>query len=285
MNWIVEPELQVYADHVLPWLVLDPVTNTVPCTVLLTRLAHADPDAEPPWLAWFESTTGELSGLALRTPPHGLLVSGLPGDALGPLADLVQRQYDSLPAVVGPPGTAEAVVAAWSARTGQHPRRVVRQHLYRLDAVLPPAAVPGRLRVADARDVPVLTGWLAAFVAETGLARVDAAQAAHMHAGSGRALLWEDAGARVCLVGHTVPAAGVPRVGPVYTPPEHRRRGYAAAATAAVCQRLLTAGADACVLFADQANPTANGVYRRIGFRLTGGTEEWVLGASPETRY
>jgi predicted GNAT family acetyltransferase len=69
----------------------------------------------------------------------------------------------------------------------------------------------------------------------------------------------------------------VPRIAPVYTPPEHRRRGYAAAATAGVCQRVLAAGAVAVVLVADRANPTATGVYERIGFRPVAEWDDWVL--------
>ena len=60
---------------------------------------------------------------------------------------------------------------------------------------------------------------------------------------------------------------GMVRVGPVYTPPEHRRRGYGAAVTAAASQHALDAGAVQVVLFTDLANPTSNSVYQRIGYR------------------
>lgn len=64
--------------------------------------------------------------------------------------------------------------------------------------------------------------------------------------------------------------AGVTRVSLVYTPPEQRRRGYAAALVAAVGAGELAAGATACMLFTETANPTSNGVYHRIGYRLVG---------------
>jgi predicted GNAT family acetyltransferase len=81
----------------------------------------------------------------------------------------------------------------------------------------------------------------------------------------------------VSLVGFNPPVAGVPRVGPVWTPPEHRRRGYAGAATAATCRMLLDRGARAVVLFADDANTTAVGVYTRLGFRPVAIQEDWRL--------
>ncbi len=45
------------------------------------------------------------------------------------------------------------------------------------------------------------------------------------------------------MTGTSAPVAGVTRVSLVYTPPEHRRRGYAAALVAAVSERELAAGA------------------------------------------
>jgi predicted GNAT family acetyltransferase len=55
-------------------------------------------------------------------------------------------------------------------------------------------------------------------------------------------------------------------VAPVYTPPEHRRRGYGAAVTAACAADALARDADHVVLFTDRTNATSNSVYQRIGF-------------------
>jgi predicted GNAT family acetyltransferase len=93
----------------------------------------------------------------------------------------------------------------------------------------------------------------------------------------GPQLVWEADGVPVCLVGHRLPVAGVPRVGPVHTPPEHRRHGYAGAAVAATCARLFAAGATAAVLFADTANPSSTGGYVRLGFRPVADQEDWSL--------
>ena len=57
------------------------------------------------------------------------------------------------------------------------------------------------------------------------------------------------------------------RVGPVYTPPERRGRGYAGAVTVAVSQASLDAGVREVVLYTDLANPTSNALYQRLGYR------------------
>ena len=56
------------------------------------------------------------------------------------------------------------------------------------------------------------------------------------------------------------------RIGPVYTPPELRGRGYASALTAQVSQLQLDRGKRFCFLYTDLANPTSNAIYRRIGY-------------------
>jgi predicted GNAT family acetyltransferase len=55
------------------------------------------------------------------------------------------------------------------------------------------------------------------------------------------------------------------RIGPVYTPPQMRGRGYASNLTAAASQDQLDAGRRFRFLFTDLANPTSNKIYRQIG--------------------
>ena len=78
--------------------------------------------------------------------------------------------------------------------------------------------------------------------------------------------LWEADGVSVSLAGLTRTVAGMVRVGPVYTPPELRGRGYASAATVTVSQAALNAGVREVVLYTDPANPTSNALYQRLGY-------------------
>lgn len=86
-----------------------------------------------------------------------------------------------------------------------------------------------------------------------------------LHAGC----LWfwvDEHGQRVHFTGTNPPAFGVVRVGPVYTPPDQRGRGWASNAVAAISGRLQAEGARVC-LYTDQANPTSNRIYARLGYR------------------
>ena len=73
-----------------------------------------------------------------------------------------------------------------------------------------------------------------------------------------------------------MPSYGVSRLGPVYTPPEHRGRGYASSAVAEVSRLILADGARAC-LFTDQANPTSNRIYQQLGYRAVVDMAQLVL--------
>jgi predicted GNAT family acetyltransferase len=79
------------------------------------------------------------------------------------------------------------------------------------------------------------------------------------------------------MIGLAPEVAGVVRIGPVYTPPQHRRRGYAGSAVAAASRRALAEGATRCMLFTDLANPTSNKIYAEVGYRRCADWEEIAL--------
>jgi hypothetical protein len=63
----------------------------------------------------------------------------------------------------------------------------------------------------------------------------------------------------------------------VYTPPEHRKHGYASACVAALSQQLLDQGYKFCSLFTDLANPTSNKIYNRIGYQPVSDFDKFKL--------
>ena len=83
----------------------------------------------------------------------------------------------------------------------------------------------------------------------------------------GGILIWDAGGRPAAFAAVTRQVAGMLRVGPVYTPPELRGRGYASAVTAEVSRRGREAGAGEVLLYTDLANPTSNSIYQRIGYR------------------
>ena len=67
------------------------------------------------------------------------------------------------------------------------------------------------------------------------------------------------------------------RIGPIYTPPDQRRRGYGSALTADLTQLQLDRGRRFCFLFTDLANPTSNSIYQQIGYRPVSDSAQWAF--------
>jgi Predicted acetyltransferase len=221
----------------------------------------------PPYLAVV--TVGDrVVAAAIRTPPFRLVLSEIDDPAAIPLlvADLLDRD---LPAVMGPVEHVRAFVEEWAARGGPAAHLVESERIFRLTAVRPPRPVPGRRRVAVPGDRRLVAAWFEAFMREVSDDADPAEVAATTDrwlAGRGRTLyLWED-GDAVSLCGVGGPTPNGIRIGPVYSPPEARGRGYASALVATVSQAELDAGRRFCFLFTDQANPTSNHIYQTIGY-------------------
>ncbi|SER96671.1 GNAT family N-acetyltransferase [Lentzea albida] len=205
---------------------------------------------------------GNVVGAVTRMEGRPLHVAAMPVTA-APLVAEVLRDED-INEVTGTRDRVEAFRRLW--REGGTETYALR--LYRLEELLVPD-VPGESRLTTPADDDLITEWWIRFVEELdGLPREEAEKRAMdsrwMDAGH---VLWLVDGVPVSWAGSTAPVGGVSRVGPVYTPPEHRRHGYAAAATAAVSQWAYGEGVDHVVLTADLADPTANSVYQGIGFR------------------
>ena len=125
----------------------------------------------------------------------------------------------------------------------------------------------------------MLVDWMRAFNLKPGVTAADQAEPmVDARLDHGRLLVWEDQ-QPVSMVGVTPPVADVVRIGPVYTPPDFRRRGYAGSAVAVASRRALAAEATRCMLFTDLTNPTSNKIYAEVGYQRIGDWEEHVFRA------
>ncbi|MBB5957359.1 GNAT superfamily N-acetyltransferase [Saccharothrix tamanrassetensis] len=256
----------------------DPVFHTVPVAAVHRRLNNPQPTDEALVLLTVVEN-GEVVAAAVRTPPWALAVSGVPVEWVDAVVEGLSDV--DLPGVNGPRESAEAFALAWTARHGGSAREATSLRLYRLGELVPPTDVPGRARVATEDDAELLVRWYMEFVDESTPYDSDEELAntfvrGSLAAGSGH-LLWLEGDRPVAWAGAGRPAAGMSRIGPVYTPEEHRRHGYGAAVTSACARWASDAGAEHVVLFTDLANPTSNSIYQRIGFRPVCDAAEFVF--------
>ncbi|HEU0193010.1 MAG TPA: GNAT family N-acetyltransferase [Gaiellales bacterium] len=256
-----------FSDALRPLFDADPIRNSLPMGIVdvILRRPEQYPGAIT-WLAEDEHATA-VAGV-LRTPPFPAIAIGDPG-ALPAVAAAMYEASVELPGANGLEPSAEAFAAAWCARSGATPVVRMRTTLHALDALEEVPHPAGMVREARPDDREILVGWFEEFAAEAG---VGGTRDQHIHSlnaamdAEAGALIWDDGGpTSFSLARWTSPAHA--RIGPVYTPPRHRRRGYATALVAEHTRHLLRAGACTCLLYTDQANPTSNAIYGRIGYR------------------
>jgi GNAT superfamily N-acetyltransferase len=273
MPWELTANLDEYVAAAGEFLVTRRVEHTIELGVIegLRARPAAQPDdlrAESPMFGWRRQAGGDVAEVLLHTPPYPLLLGGLPAGSAPELAALLAAVGRQLPGVNAQEDAATEFAAAWGEQTGLGYTTFRRSRLYRLAGLVPPAPMPdGGPRVATEADRDLLEGWFRAFADEANDLTGPQLGVLSDRLSYGGLTLWEARGRPVAMAGHVRPAAGVVRVGPVYTPPALRGRGYGGAVTAAVTSAAIAAGAGEVVLFTDLANPTSNALYRRLGYQ------------------
>ena len=226
---------------------------------------------DPPRFATVTDAGGRVVAATLRTPPHNQVLSSI--DDMAAVDALVQAlRGQPLPGVLGPTEAAARFAAAWSDATGKAARVEVAERIFRLERVIPPERpASGSWRLAEPRDRDLIARWVVEFTAEAAPEDAPppdpAGTADRWIERRGRvAYLWEDADQVVSWVGAGGETPHGIRIGPVYTPPPLRSRGFASSLTAAASADQLANGRQFCFLFTDLANPTSNKIYQAIGY-------------------
>jgi len=262
------------------FLATDPVIGSVIATVSRRATSWGE-DATGPHAWWLLVRSGDhIVSAGMRTAPfepYPTFVMPMPDEAAVELAQALHARGEFLGGSNGALPAAQ-VVAEETARLTAG-RAVVHQHTRLFECAEVRVPEPGegwRLRTARPEDAELCLDWYTRFGAE-------ADEQAGREAGTGHAehhtpddirlrieegVIWlveDPAGRVVHLTGVNPPAYGVSRVGPVFTPREHRGHGYASYAVGELTRRGLEDGIRMC-LFTDQANPTSNKIYEDLGY-------------------
>ena len=268
MKFAVEAAPERFLERARAHLLADEARHNLILGIAGTLVTR--PEAYRAASLWLVEDGGDVVCAGLMTPPFNAVVSAEREEgALAVLAHEVRARSISLPGVTGALPESERFAEAWTREAHAGARRHMTQGIYSLTRVRPTPACPGRARRAGGEDRELLVQWVGAFVDETAVSP----DREHMQYMVDRRLaggdegfwLWDDDGpASMAGFGGATPN-GI-RIGPVFTPPELRARGYATALVASLSEWLLRGGRRFCFLYTDLANPTANEIYRRIGY-------------------
>ncbi|HVF64622.1 MAG TPA: GNAT family N-acetyltransferase [Casimicrobiaceae bacterium] len=209
---------------------------------------------------------GPATGVGAQNGEWPLGIGDAHVAAADAFADVLAREQPALTGVVGKRASCEAFARRWWANTGRVPR--LRFHLrnHMLAALHQALRVSGGMRSAVVADAPWVLAMQHAFATEARI--VISAQAATRltdeRISAGALRIWTD-GEDVAFAGFRASGPDAARIGPVYTRPEHRGRGYAGALVRSICAELVYQRRRV-FLVTDVANPTSNQLYARLGF-------------------
>jgi hypothetical protein len=240
----------------------DPVRHNVLLTLLELRVKYPEPGNY-----WIVRVDEEVRGVVFQSPTDFFATATpMTAAAVTAVVDAIVDQGVLLPGFNGDASTAARFAGHWTERTRSAARPILGQRIYEVEHVIEPTDVSGLLRAATHEDREDVVAGFEAFAAESGeMGGHPAAVIAEHRLSVGQLWVWED-DAVVAVAGLSEPVAGVVRVGPVYTPPGRRRRGYASGLVAGVSAAVLRDGYR-CILYTDLGNPTSNAIYRAIGYR------------------
>ena len=267
MAWTFTGDVDHLAARAEPVLAADPTRFSLALTTL-DAIRGGRRYAAPPLVGLYEED-GAVTGIVIRTPPHDLHLTLVPEAALAPLVTALTEREPDLPGAQGDVELADAFAAAWTAAAGPRATVLMEMTLHVLGRLVRPDPMPsGRGRVATADDVALGLRWFEEFAAHADLSFPVDEASLRARIAERRLWFWDDpVGRSVAMAGRTPAVATVARIAPVYTPPEHRRHGYAGAITHACTAAARRArGVGGMVLYADKANAQANNIYRRLGY-------------------
>nr|ABB84826.1 GNAT-family acetyltransferase [uncultured delta proteobacterium DeepAnt-1F12] len=203
----------------------------------------------------------------------------MPDAAAACLAKTLHKADITLKGVNGIREASVHFAAEWSNLTGARVEIAMQQGIHELRRVEAPDPGEGEMGSATKVDRVKVEGFLAGFIADTEPDCSDPADKARHIAdrffATNGLYLWRNGEEQtVSIAAQVRESKNGASISLVYTPPEHRGRGYATRLVAGLSQQILDRGKTMCNLYTDLANPTSNAIYHRIGYRKI--AENWA---------
>jgi predicted GNAT family acetyltransferase len=268
------PNIDRYADQILPFLEQQEAANNLMIGLILHLQQKPE---EMATASLYAVKKGEEVVLAaMRTSPDmPFLVYGeaayLEKSAQKLCEELAALDF-STERILGPTTYVEPFVELWKKHFALEAESVMGLKVFRLDQLKAVRISEGTFRVAEEKDIPLLTDWRIAFDKETfskDTSQEKGLQMVREKVENQDLFVWEVEDEVVSMAAKARPTRHGIAVNYVYTPAEHRKKGYATSCVAELSQHLLDSGYEFCCLFTDAANPTSNKIYQEMGY-------EWV---------
>jgi len=187
--------------------------------------------------------------------------------AIDSLADYLMGSIYPVSGVFAQPHLSEYFANKWSGLLNVTWEVGLAQRLHLLAGVnTDKIPSKGYMRPVTESDLDNFMAWEMAFHLEALREEPDEFSRQRMLERSKASYFWvNDEGVIVSLAGTPRETWNTIAIGPVYTPPEYRRCGFASALVATLSQHHVNNG-KRCLLITDLANATSNKIYAEVGY-------------------
>ena len=216
------------------------------------------------WLAAFDKN--QVKAIAVRTAPYGYVFSPMSNEAVEALFSFTSIEDPTAREFAGPKTVIDYVEQISNSLAIRSESELIYENRKFI-------AAPGLgdVRAAIDSDFELIFNWMNIFVEEVGISGYNLEGVVRDNLNHGRYLLLYVGNAIVSFGGHTdyqyLDRVSISRVGPIFTPLEHRKKGYASSITSAITQKLISEGL-LPTLYTQSDNPTSNKIYQEIGYTL-----------------
>ena len=262
-------------SHTAAYLELRESEHSLPLGLMYGLAGSPQRDDNGPPLLVSIADRGRVVGMAIMTHGRKLVLSRIDAsikDAVERLIRHLRTIKVSIPGIVGPTAEARAFSDGWVGNAhGISSSLAMSMRVFEIREV---AAVPlseGELRLAGMDDHAVMARWIAGFSEAIGEPAdfEAAARGATRYIQAEQLYIWDYEGpVSMAKTSHST-RNGI-NINGVYTPAEHRDKGYATSCVWALTKKLLSDRYSFCSLFTDLLNPTSNSIYTKIGYRPVG---------------
>ncbi|WP_205389135.1 GNAT family N-acetyltransferase [Virgibacillus sp. M23] len=259
-----------YAKRVEPLLLQKEACNNLMLGIM-NRLKENKTDC---FLGWVEAN-GEIIYAFLRTPPHNWILPDIEVNSLDFIPVITNYLYQhgyEVPGVLGPIKYAKAFAQQWEEKSGKTASVHMNELIYQLDRVQIEYPLPGQLIQAELADHALLAKWLLLFGEEAN-APIDESRASSLAAEflhKQTAYFLQIGENKVSMANKSRETKHGATINAVYTPDKYKKKGYATSVVSQLSQKLLNDGYQFCSLYTDLSNPTANNIYKKIGYYKIG---------------
>lgn len=211
--------------------------------------------------AYVRDADGAIAGVAVGQRGWRVMLSAMSAEAAAALEEALAKVDPDTPVVTGHPEIAQLFAERRAARLCRAWRPGTRHGMFQIDEEPIPES-PGTGRLIKEDDLPLLTEWLGELYPVENRWRATAR--AHNLMVHGNGYMWEVDGEPVAFAGCSGVLWGVAYSGPAYTLPEHRRAGYAGAASRLAISAARRSGADLVIGSANLDNPRSQRVQAEM---------------------